>query len=256
MIDKLKPKYLETSKDSRSKSSEELIDALNITVTADEGGGDGVVKNIKGTKAVIMSLPGGQPPSGKNTCIGSVRDEALGVVYFFMYNSNLNHGVYAYSAKTDTYRLIFLDSPEEKSLNFSENGFVKADIIRAKRRAVDSEFITDVVIEDVVTPDIETDDEVDDGISEPLLFTGNLCDYPGLIGADGFITEETINAYYSHVLDLISLSGLSDEAATYLFPNMDGANPHIIDEEDLALVLALEIPLNCDFNPGDNPSET
>ena len=137
MIDKLIPRYLETSKDNRSKGSNELIDALNITVTGDSDGGQGVVKNIKGTTPIIQSLPENVPPAGVNTCIGSVRDEGLGVVYFFVHNNEGNHGVYAYSAKTDTYRLIFMD----ESLDFQENGFVKADVIRIKRREKDKEFI-------------------------------------------------------------------------------------------------------------------
>tara|TARA_Y100000401_G_scaffold111291_1_gene109402 strand:+ start:1545 stop:2954 length:1410 start_codon:yes stop_codon:yes gene_type:complete len=133
MIDKLTPRILQTSKDFRAMEQTEMLDALNITVTGDEDGGAGVLKNIKGTKIV----PGVQMPGGENIVIGSTKDETLGVTYFFVWNENNNHGVYAYSAKTNSYRLI-LQTPE---LNFDRNGFVKGDIIRIKRLPEDRETL-------------------------------------------------------------------------------------------------------------------
>ena len=67
---------------------------------------------------------------GNNTVIGSVADEELGVIYFFVHNDQGNHGVYAYSDKTKTYRLIFKDA----SLDFDKEGFVKGDIVRIKKK--------------------------------------------------------------------------------------------------------------------------
>ena len=67
MIDKLTPRTLQTSKDFRAMGQTEMLDALNITVTGDEDGGAGVLKNLKGTKTV----PGVQMPGGENIVIGS-----------------------------------------------------------------------------------------------------------------------------------------------------------------------------------------
>jgi hypothetical protein len=185
MIDKLKPKYLETSKDGRSKSSEELIDALNINVTGDSSGGQGVIKNIKGTNAVVMSLPENQMPLGNNVCIGSVGDEALGVVYFFVYNDQENHGVYAYSSKTNTYRLIFMDA----SLNFKENSFVKADVLRVRKPEEELASLenTEGDVDDVGD---ETDEgDVDEGLG---LLEFDPCSIPEFLDADGVVSTMLI----------------------------------------------------------------
>jgi len=133
MIDKLTPRILQTSKDQRAMEPTEMLDALNITVTGDEEGGAGVLKNIKGTKVV----PGPQMPGGENVVIGSAKDETLGVTYFFVWNENKNHCVYAYSTKTNSYRLILKTS----ELNFDRNGFVKGDVIRVKRLPEDRETL-------------------------------------------------------------------------------------------------------------------
>ena len=197
MIDKLKPKYLETSKDGRSKSSEELIDALNINVTGDSSGGQGVIKNIKGTNAVVMSLPENQMPLGNNVCIGSVGDEALGVVYFFVYNSEENHGVYAYSSKTNTYRLIFMDA----SLNFKENSFVKADVLRVRKPEEELASLenTEGDVDDVGDETDEGDvddvgDETDEGdVDEGLgLLEFDPCSIPEFLDADGVVSTMLI----------------------------------------------------------------
>jgi hypothetical protein len=128
MIDKLTPRILQTSKDNRAMKRTEMLDALNITVTGDEEGGAGVLKNIKGTNEVLVAHELAGFPAGENVVIGSTKDETLGVVYFFVWNENNNHSVFAYSSITNTYRLI-LQTPE---LNFDRNGFVKGDIVRIK----------------------------------------------------------------------------------------------------------------------------
>ena len=116
----------------------EMLDALNITVTGDEDGGAGVLKNIKGTKGIPPASGSVDFPEGENVVIGSTKDETLGVTYFFVWNAFGNHGVYAYSTKTKSFRLIFQDS----SLNFDRNGFVKADVVRIKRPPEDKGIIT------------------------------------------------------------------------------------------------------------------
>jgi hypothetical protein len=137
MIDKLTPRILQTSKDQRAMEPTEMLDALNITVTGDEEGGAGVLKNIKGTENIPSALNAGFP-EGENVIIGSTKDETLGVAYFFVWNSLDSHGVYAYSSKSKMFRLIFQDP----SLNFDRNGFVKADVVRIKRPPEDKGIIT------------------------------------------------------------------------------------------------------------------
>jgi|TARA_R100000030_G_scaffold61298_3_gene46294 hypothetical protein len=137
MIDKLTPRILQTSKDNRAMGPNEMLDALNITVTGDEDGGAGVLKNIKGTNSVSVAHELAGFPDGENVVIGSVKDETLGVVYFFVWNENNDHSVFAYSSITNTYRLV-LKTPE---LNFDRNGFVKGDVVRIKRMPEDKPVI-------------------------------------------------------------------------------------------------------------------
>jgi len=164
MIDKLTPRVLQTSKDNRAMGPTEMLDALNITVTGDEDGGAGALKNVKGNKAV----QGIDMPAGENVVIGSTKDETLGVTYFFVWNENNNHGVYAYSAKVNSFRCIFKSS----SLNFDRNGFVKADAVRIK-----------------ITPEEEAVMDVDGfigsnpGIDDDLEFDFDVVDGPPVVPA-------------------------------------------------------------------------
>ena len=161
MIDKLTPRSLQTDKSIRSVGPTEMLDALNITVTGNEDGGDGVLKNIKGNQSVPAIHNNGSPlinmPLGENIVIGSTEDETLGVVYFYVFNSLGSHGVYAYSESTKTYRLIFSDP----SLNFTRNGFVKGDVVRVARRQED---VAVNIVPDPVNP-FEEDEIV--GCTDP-----------------------------------------------------------------------------------------
>ena len=102
---------------------------MNVSVGIDTDGDSGVLKLADGNDYVSLS-DAMASIDGVKTVIGSAEDEELGVVYFFVHNSNNNHAIFAYSAKTNTYRLIF----SHPSLNFSSTGFVKGDVVRVKRK--------------------------------------------------------------------------------------------------------------------------
>lgn len=129
MIERITPRKLAVDTDERSLQQGDLRQAVNITVDADGDGNSGVVKFVDGNKSIPPSDDlSGLPNRGINTVIGSVSDEELGVVYFFVHNTVGLHGVYAYSDKTKTYRVILRDA----SLNFEKDMFVKGDIARIK----------------------------------------------------------------------------------------------------------------------------
>ena len=130
MIGRITPRKLNADTDDRSLSADEMKKAVNISVDSDSDGDGGVVKLSDGNTSIASSDGLSGVDSGINTVIGSVSDEELGVVYFFVHNSEGNHGVYAYSSETNTYRKIFSSS----TLDFDENGFVKGDIVRIKRQ--------------------------------------------------------------------------------------------------------------------------
>jgi hypothetical protein len=129
MIERITPRKLNKDTDERSLKPSELKDAMNVSVGIDSEGDSGVLKLADGNDYVSLS-DAMASLDGVKTVIGSVEDEELGVIYFFVHNSNGNHAIYAYSSKTNTYRLIF----SHPSLNFSSNGFVKGDVVRVKRR--------------------------------------------------------------------------------------------------------------------------
>lgn len=129
MIERITPRKLNKDTDERSLKPTELKDAMNVSVGIDTEGDSGVLKLADGNDHVSLS-DAMASIDGVKTVIGSAEDEELGVVYFFVHNSNNNHAIFAYSAKTNTYRLIF----SHPSLNFSSTGFVKGDVVRVKRK--------------------------------------------------------------------------------------------------------------------------
>ena len=124
-VDKLTPRYLNKDNDPRVLKSIELVDALNIRVSNNDDGNAGVVKNIKGNTVVAYKNTVDTLPAGTNKVIGHVSNLQKDEVFYFVYNSNNNHTIYKYSLASDRVIKVYQDSV----LKFTENGFVKADII-------------------------------------------------------------------------------------------------------------------------------
>lgn len=124
--DKLIPQYLNKDEDARLVKNVEMTDALNIRVSTDDNGNQGVLKNVEGNTAVPAARPTEAIPSvGTNRVIGSVSSEAGKCIYFFLYNSEGDHGIYQYRYTTDKYYKVYEDSV----LNFNPYDFVKADVV-------------------------------------------------------------------------------------------------------------------------------
>ena len=66
-------------------------------------------------------------PAGTNKVIGSTADEKLGIICFYIYNSNDDHSIYQWEAETDSSYKVYTDSV----LDFSENGFVTGNIVES-----------------------------------------------------------------------------------------------------------------------------
>ena len=144
MIDKITPRALDKSSDSRLVPKTSMVDALNIFITDDNVDGEGnvgVLKNIKGNKNVDYAMPFDRPNSTTSEIkvIGSVTDSKTQICYFFVWSQDpRDHGVYAYDkygklplTKTtgqgvpNSIRKVFTSS----QFNFPEHGFVKGDIV-------------------------------------------------------------------------------------------------------------------------------
>ena len=124
-IDKLIPQYLNKDEDARLIKGVEMSDALNVRVSQEPDGDRGIIKNVLGNTAIAASGLSEEYPTGTNSVLGSVASEAGKCIYFFLYNSNGNHGIYHYSHATNTYIKIY----ENSALNFSLSSFIKADVV-------------------------------------------------------------------------------------------------------------------------------
>jgi len=129
MKSKITPRQLNKSLDERLLKPTDLIDALNVAIRTNEDGQGGVVKNAEANTPVDFLGADTDDFTGANYVIGSVSDDAVGVVYLFVYNSSDKHSIWAYSTEAKSYRLIFTSS----LLNFPKNGFVSADFVKIKR---------------------------------------------------------------------------------------------------------------------------
>ena len=144
MITRITPKVLNSDSAETLLKPTEMMDAINIQLSGKDESSSGIVKSPKGNVVSQLSEAIAQYSAGKNTVIGTVSDENLGVIFFFVHNDEGNHGIYAYSTKTQTHRLIFKGS----ILNFEPNGFVKGDLVRIKRKSQDEEAI-------IINPDTD-----------------------------------------------------------------------------------------------------
>ena len=135
MIEKKRPRVLNSSKDSRVRGPEEMYDALNISASSDygeddEGGNMGVIKAAYGNSALSMFEDIVQTQTRRRV-IGSVLDDQNNVIYYFVWSALAKEqGVWAYDPD------MFLpgNTPVKKIYNsslfkFPSNGFVKADVV-------------------------------------------------------------------------------------------------------------------------------
>ena len=146
MINKILPRKLNKSSDSRIRAKDEMLDALNVLVTEEYNHSDGtsangasgnlgVIKPSMGNMSVEGSSESDLPSEGVTSkVIGSVADENLGVLYLMVWSQNAkDHGVYAYdpdgvlpgSLPNETMRRVFT----HPLFNFPQNGFVKGDVV-------------------------------------------------------------------------------------------------------------------------------
>jgi hypothetical protein len=128
-IDKMIPRFLVSDEDERLLKEGAMTDALNVTISEDGDGSEGVLKNVKGTTAITGATLGIGDDEVK--VIGQVSDSQLGYIYFFVAtvgeNDHTHDAIYRVdtSASPNTTELVFKNT----WLNFNENGFVKADVL-------------------------------------------------------------------------------------------------------------------------------
>jgi len=139
MIEKLFPRLLNNSSDSRVRKATEMSDALNVQVGGESAGGDstgdmGVLKPINGNNPVEDSFIG---TNSTKRVIGKAEDSQQNRVYYFVYSSNAEEqGVYVYDNVQRTVNEVFTS----EYFNFQSNGFVKGDVVHLNNQTdVDAE---------------------------------------------------------------------------------------------------------------------
>lgn len=113
---------LSTDRDGAYLQPNQYLNALNIRVTSNEEGSEGVLTNIKGNTEVTFTLP-----SGTNTCIGSFEDAENHRVFYFIYNSSNSHMILCYFHKENTIRKVMEQGDfksGEQGLNFSSGNLI------------------------------------------------------------------------------------------------------------------------------------
>lgn len=126
-IDKIIPRFLVSDKDERLLEEGAMIDALNVSISENGDGSEGVIKNVKGTTAIDPS--DGSELGGGVTVVGQVSDPQRNAIYFFAADNtgSTEHAIYRYDTVQNEYEIVFKNS----WLDFDPNGFVKADVLNA-----------------------------------------------------------------------------------------------------------------------------
>lgn len=91
------------------------VNASNVRTFTTDNGATGRVENINGNALLSNTFP-----AGTNKCIGGVADETKKRIIFFNWNSNGNHGIYAYDKIATITYTILLNSQIEGGLGFDK----------------------------------------------------------------------------------------------------------------------------------------
>lgn len=117
-IDKRIPRKLNKDADYKRLKEVEAIDMINVRVNHSDSGDEGVLKAAFGNATVTQSLR-----SGDNLCIGSHTVEQENALYFFVWNSNSNHGIFRYNIQTDEAKEIM----STDLFDFQNTDFIRVD---------------------------------------------------------------------------------------------------------------------------------
>jgi len=144
MIEKIFPRKLNSDKDARLMGPNEMLDALNVSVSNDTGpapsdgtGSLGVLKPKKGNASIPVVDQYFSDTQNKRV-LGSVSDETLDVVFFFVWSPiQGEQGVYAYDKfgrlpGSGTNRVVEVFTSNRFA--FPSSGFVKGDIVHTGQR--------------------------------------------------------------------------------------------------------------------------
>lgn len=103
-INTLTPRYLNLDNDSRIIAAQEMIDAQNVRISADDNGNQGVVKNIAGNTNLTGFGLGYSV--GVNTIVGTYEHEGTNRFFVFVHNNVGYNTVYELEQNSSTFTKI------------------------------------------------------------------------------------------------------------------------------------------------------
>ena len=159
MIEKKRPRKLNSTRDSRVRGADEMYDAVNINVSTDHdaseeggaGGDGGVIKPSDGNGR-LRGFEG--IPSGTEVrVVSSLLDDQNDVIYYFVWSTNAAyHGIYAYDKggffvdqnNEDKVKLVY----RTKLFKFDSANHIKADIVMLSKNQTffDKDYDIDPVL--------------------------------------------------------------------------------------------------------------
>jgi hypothetical protein len=125
-IDKLTPRYLNLDDDERLVQAVQMTDALNVDISVDDEEDAGVIKQAQGNRQGRARNVSDNLPSGVNHVISSINYDAGGVVFYYVWNSDNDHGVYMY----DTAQHDFVKLYESSALAFEKNSHIQSEVVK------------------------------------------------------------------------------------------------------------------------------
>ena len=149
MIEKKRPRKLDSSKDARVRGADEMYDALNVQVSSDyDGDGSDSDGNAGGNVGVLKPAYGNSVNQYFETfllqgfvnkdhlkVVGNVVDDENDVIYYFVWSATpKEQGIYAYdpnsflpnsSGNDQSIKIVYKSS----LFNFPSDGFVKGDVV-------------------------------------------------------------------------------------------------------------------------------
>jgi hypothetical protein len=127
-INKIVPQYLNKDDDQRLVKQVEMVDALNVHVSANIDGNSGVIKNILGTALVPAAGLNDRIMTSNAQVVGSISIPRKQYVIFFVYvnpSSGLHHSIMLYDVANNNVKKL-IATP---ILNFQPDNYVQADVI-------------------------------------------------------------------------------------------------------------------------------
>lgn len=136
-INKIIPRFLVSDKDERLLENGAMTDAINVTISENGNGTEGVIKNMVGTVAANAQTGSALTVGDEIKAIGQASDSQRGFLYVFVADviGSTQDAIYQYNTKStindglgvNEFRIVY----KGDWLNFDKDSFIKVDVVNA-----------------------------------------------------------------------------------------------------------------------------